>query len=153
MKTQDYQATVTATISAEEAVQKISQVPQWWTRGFVGKSSAPGDRFTVRFGETFVDFAVREVGAVRVVWEVTDCNLHWIEDKKEWRGTRVTFDLESRNGATEIRMTHVGLHPGAECYDNCKPGWDFYVGKSLKKLLSEHLGLPDGESGAGRRAR
>ena len=153
MRSKDYQATITAKVSAEEAIRRINQVSGWWTRGFKGTSSTPGDHFTVRFGETFVDFVIAELQpGTRVVWEVTDCNLHWITDKKEWKGTRVTWDLASKNGTTEIRMTHVGVHPGAECYDNCKQGWDFCVGKSLQKLLAEDVGLPDGDNASARRS-
>ncbi len=152
MSSQDYQATITAKVSAEEAFQRINQVSQWWTKGFTGKSGNRGDRFTVRFGDTFVDFQVSELDpGVRVAWEVTDCNLAWIKDKKEWKGTRILFDLAPKNGVTEVRMTHVGLVPTAECYDNCKPGWDFYIAKSLQKLLAEGVGLPDAEGG-GRRS-
>ena len=147
MKPKDYQATITARTSAEEAFQKINQVSQWWTKGFSGKASKLGDRFTVRFGETFVDFEIAELNPnKRIVWEVTNCNLAWIEDKTEWKGTRVVWELGQKNGTTEVRMTHAGLFPDAECYDSCKPGWDFYVTKSLQKLLSEGEGLPDRES-------
>jgi len=146
MDSPDYQATIAAEIPAEEAVRRIGQVPQWWTGGFTGMARAKGDRFTVRFGETFVDFTVAELEpGRRVVWEVTDCNLHWIANKAEWKGTRVVWELSSKNGMTEVRMTHVGVFPGAECWESCKPGWDFYVGKSLRKLLAENVGLPDGE--------
>ncbi len=142
----DYQATISAKVSTDEAFQKISKVSQWWTKGFTGKSSELGDRFTVRFGETFVDFKIAELKPnTRIVWEVTDCNLAWIGNKTEWKGTRVLWELTPKDGTTEVRMTHAGLVPGAECYDNCKPGWDFYVATSLRKLLAENKGLPDGE--------
>ncbi len=150
----DYQAVVTAKVSGDEAIRKINQVSQWWTKGVVGAPRRQGDRFSVRFGETFVDFEVAELDpGKRVVWNVTDCNLHWITNKKEWKGTQIVWQLSSKNGTTEVSMTHVGVFPGAECWDNCKPGWDFYVGESLKKLLAEDAGLPDGDSGARRAAR
>ena len=147
MASQDYNATIKVNTSAEEAFQKINKVSQWWTKGFSGKASKLGDRFTVRFGETFVDFEIAELDHNRkIVWEVTDCYLAWIKDKAEWKGTRVVWELAPNSGTTEVRMTHVGLVPDVECYANCKPGWDFYVSKSLLKLLAEGAGLPDGES-------
>jgi hypothetical protein len=146
MKPRDYQATIKAKTSAEEAFLKINKVSQWWTKGFSGKASKLGDRFAVRFGETFVDFEIVELNPnMRIVWEVTNCNLAWITNKTEWKGTRVVWELGQKNGTTEVRMAHVGLFPGVECYDACKPGWDFYVTKSLQKLLSEGVGLPDRE--------
>ena len=80
---------------------------------------------------------------VKVVWQVTDCNLHFVNDKKEWKDTSVVWEASPANGATQVRMTHVGLVPDVECYDNCKTGWDFFVGESLSKLLNENKGLPD----------
>jgi len=145
MASQDYRATIKANVSTEEALQKINRVSQWWTRGFSGESSAVGDCFSVRFGETFVDFRIAELNPDRIVWEVTNCNLAWISNKTEWKGTRVLWEMAAKNGSTEVTMTHVGLVPGAECYDSCKPGWDFYVTRSLHKLLAENVGLPDAE--------
>ena len=115
----------------------------WWTANFSGASGKVGDAFTVRFGETFVDFTVVEhVPTRRIVWRVTDCNLHFIEDKKEWKGTRVIFDLSSDGAATTVTMTHAGLMPDVECYENCRRGWNFFIKESLQKLLSENQGKP-----------
>lgn len=140
----DYQCAIQAGISPAEALSRINRVPDWWTKNFSGRSQNPGDQFTVRFGETFVDFQVSEVvPGKKVVWQVTDCNLHWINDKKEWKGTSIVWELSSNNGATLVQMTHAGLVPEAECYANCKTGWDFCVGESLLKLLTENEGLPD----------
>lgn len=144
MKQQDYSSTVTAKVTPEQAFERISRVADWWTRAFTGAAQKVGDTFTVRFGETFVDFKIREVvPGKNVVWQVTDCNLHWINDKKEWKETSVVWEASPVNGATRVKMTHVGLVPGVECYANCKEGWDFSVGKSLWKLLNENIGLPD----------
>ena len=56
------------------------------------------------------------------------------------------WEVSTEKGATKISMAHVGLVPGIECYEDCKAGWDFYVGESLLKLLTENKGLPDRES-------
>ncbi len=146
MMSRDYSATIEANVPVTDAFERISKVSEWWTKGFSGESSRIGDRFTVRFGDTFVDFTISELEPdTRIAWDVTDCNLAWIDDKTEWKGTRIVWELAPKNGATEVRMTHVGLLPDLECYDNCKGGWNFYVTKSLQKLLAENIGLPDGE--------
>jgi hypothetical protein len=80
----DYQRSIQADISPAEALSRISRVSDWWTKNVTGRSQNPGDAFTVRWGETFVDFKILEViPGKRVVWHVTDCNLPWINDKKE----------------------------------------------------------------------
>ena len=145
MTGQDYSASITANITAQEATERINRVADWWTTSFTGGSGKVGDAFTVRFGDTFVDFVVVElVPARKIVWRVTDCNLHFIEDKKEWKDTRVTLDISSDGGVTTVTMTHDGLAPGVECHENCERGWNFYVKESLQKLLRENHGLPDG---------
>jgi Activator of Hsp90 ATPase homolog 1-like protein len=146
MTGQDYSASITANITAQEATDRINRVADWWTASFTGASRLVGDAFTVRFGETFVDFAVVElVPARRIVWRVTDCNLHFIGDKKEWKDTRVVFDISSDGAATTVTMTHAGLMPGVECYEVCRKGWNFYIMESLQKLLRENQGIPDGQ--------
>jgi hypothetical protein len=143
MTGQDYSASITANITAQEATERINRVADWWTANFAGASAKVGDAFTVRFGETFVDFAVVElVPGRRIVWRVIDCNLHFIEDKKEWKDTRVVFDLLSDGAATTVTMTHAGLTPGVECYENCRKGWNFFIKESLQKLLLENQGKP-----------
>jgi hypothetical protein len=144
MAQKDYTATISANITPKEALVKISSVSDWWTRSFKGQAQKPGDTFTVRFGETFVDFKVIEViSEKKVVWQVSACNLHWIKNKTEWTNTQVVRDVSPEDRATRVRMTHVGLVPEVECYDSCKKGWNFYVGESLLKLLTQNKGLPD----------
>jgi hypothetical protein len=144
MTAQDYSASITANITAEEATERINRVADWWTASFTGASGRIGDTFTVRFGETYVDFAVTElVPAQRIVWWVTDCNLQFVEDKKEWKNTEVVFDISSDGAATTVTMTHSGLEPGVECYETCRKGWNFFITDSLQKLLIENQGMPD----------
>jgi hypothetical protein len=58
MTGQDYSVSITANITAEDATERINRVADWWTKSFTGASGKVGDAFTVRFGETFVNFAV-----------------------------------------------------------------------------------------------
>src|SRR5262249_50838012 len=125
-------------------IDRISRVPDWWTTGFTGASQKPGDTFTVRFGETFVDFKIVEViPEKRIVWQVTNSYLHRIKNKAKWNGTRIVRKIWTENETTTVRMTHVGLHPGVECYENCEIGWNFCFGESLLKLVSENKVLTD----------
>jgi hypothetical protein len=144
MTAQDYSASITANITAEQATERINRVADWWTASFTGASEKIGDTFSVRWGETFVDFAVMEfVPAKRIVWRVTDCNLPFVDDRKEWKDTEVVFDISSDGAATTVTMTHSGLEPQVECYEACTKGWNFFITESLQKLLTENKGMPD----------
>ncbi len=144
MKKEDYHNSITVSVPVKTAFEKITLVSEWWTKSFEGSSENPGDTFSVRFGKTFVDFKTIEViPRKKIIWQVTDCNLDWIEDKTEWKGTKLIWEISEEKGKTAINMTHEGLVPEAECYNDCRKGWNFYVEKSLYKLLTEDKGLPD----------
>lgn len=144
MRTEDYHSVITARISAEKAFQNINHVWEWWTTDFEGSSQNLNDLFTVRFGETFVTFKVVEsIPSKKIAWLVTDCYLHWLKDKKEWKNTQLDWKISSKGDATRIDFTHVGLVPEIECYNDCKKGWNFYSKESLKSLLTEGKGMPE----------
>ena len=143
MKKQDYQRSITADVTPEEAFDSINDVSAWWAKNVKGSSRRLDDVFTVDFGKTNVTFRVSEfIPGKAVTWEVTDCYLHWINDKKEWNGTSVRFEISKVREETRITMTHIGLAPGAECYNDCENGWNEHFGESLLKLLTEHAGFP-----------
>ncbi|HEU4718324.1 MAG TPA: SRPBCC domain-containing protein [Bacteroidia bacterium] len=144
MKKKDFHTTITVTASPEEALEKISRVNGWWAKNFQGKAGKLNDRFSVHFGKTFVDFEVSElVPGKKVVWKVTDCNLHWINNRKEWKGTEVVFEVSGKKNATQIDFTHIGLVPGVECYTDCEAGWTGHVTGSLVKFINEGKGMPE----------
>ena len=144
MKQQDFHCSIAAMVSPKEAFDSINQVSAWWAKNFEGSSQQSGDEFTVRFGPTFVQFKVAEsLAGKKSVWEVIDCNLHWIEDKTEWTGTRIVWEVTpTADGGSKIDFTHVGLVPEAECYSTCEPGWNQHVKVSLLNLMTKKKGLP-----------
>jgi hypothetical protein len=62
--------------------------------------------------------------------------LKFVEDKSEWNGTKLTFDIARRGEQTEVRFTHVGLLPEGECYDSCSSAWRFYINTSLRERIA-----------------
>jgi hypothetical protein len=138
-----YSTTISVNSTADEAMEKISQVDKWWAKKVNGSAEKLNDRFTADFGSTFVDFQIVEfVPSKKVVWQVTDCNLEWIKTKKEWNGTEVVFELSPKKNSTEITFTHVGLVPTFECYSDCEVGWNEHIGESLLAFINEGKGMP-----------
>jgi Activator of Hsp90 ATPase homolog 1-like protein len=143
MEKQDYTASILVRATADKAFKSINEVAAWWTENIEGSSEKLNDVFIVHFGEAFVTMKIVEsVPDKRVVWNVTDCYLHWLADKEEWKNTRIVFDISAEGDSTRIQFTHVGLTPQAECYDSCVKGWDQYIKDSLAKLIKEGKGLP-----------
>ncbi|HVZ96227.1 MAG TPA: hypothetical protein VG847_05085 [Chitinophagaceae bacterium] len=57
--------------------------------------------------------------------------------------TKIIFEIRNENNSISVDMTHEGLWPEMECYNDCRKGWDFYISESLCKLFSENKGIPE----------
>ena len=143
-KHQDFGLSLTVKASAKETLERISQVNLWWAKNFKGKANILNDRFSVYFENTFVDFRISKIiPDKKIIWLVTDCNLHWISDKKEWNGTQVIWSLTEQSGKTQIKFVHKGLTQESECYESCKPGWTHHINDSLLRLIETGTGFPE----------
>jgi hypothetical protein len=143
MKT-DYHAMIEVHCSAQKAFDAICRVSAWWTENTDGDTVHPNGEFTVRFGETFSRFKIIEyIPGQKLVWHVLDCNLHWMNDKKEWKDTKILWQITGSGNSSRIIMTHIGLNAGIECFEDCTKGWNHYVTVSLFKLIEEGKGEPD----------
>jgi hypothetical protein len=144
MKTRDYTCSIQSSVSAKEAYDKVARVSEWWAKDFKGSARNLGDTFTVRFGETFVDFKISEaVPDSRIVWQVANCYLPWLKDKTEWNGTSADWEISSSRGITTVTFTHHGLTPDVECFGACEKGWNGHIQKSLLNLLNVGKGFPE----------
>lgn len=143
MENNNFSSSISANISAAEAIKKISNVPAWWGVAFTGNAEKQGDTFTITMGgDSFFNFTVTELmPGKRIVWLVTDCNMPWYNDKKEWAGTRLIFDLEENNGVTAVTFTHEGLTPAVECWNDCELGWTHWIKTSLFAYLTTGQGV------------
>ena len=143
MGSNDFSSSISAKISADEAIKKISNVPGWWGVTFTGSAKKQDDKFTVKMGgESFFDFTVAElIPGQRVVWFVEDCNMPWYSDKKEWADTRLIFDLREHNGVTELNFKHEGLTSDIECYKDCASGWTHWIKTSLFSYFTTGQGI------------
>jgi len=136
MKQQDYTTSITVNAAPPDVFKDINNVQDWWTRDFEGSSKKTGDVFTVHFGETFITIKIIElVPDKKILWHVIDCNKHWLKDKKEWKDTKISWEISSTDSGTKINFTHIGLAPGMECYTGCERAWNSYIEESLYKLL------------------
>jgi len=144
MKEQDYTVNITVNATAQDAFESINNVSKWWTENLEGSSQNLSDEFTVRFGDVHVSKQkiVEVIPGKKVVWLVTDSKLNFIEDKHEWTGTKISFDITENENKTQIRFTHLGLVPECECFDACSNAWNPYIQQSLWSLISTGNGQP-----------
>jgi hypothetical protein len=144
METKNYQAAITVHATPEKSYEAVTHVRDWWGQDLEGNSEKLHDVFTIHFGDTYVTFKIDEaVPSKKITWLVTDSYLPFLNDKTEWTNTSIVFELTKQNDETIIDMTHVGLTPAVECYDECKQGWDFYIKQSLLKFINTGEGAPN----------
>ena len=143
MGNNNFSSSISAKISADEAIKKISKVPEWWGVSFTGNAERQNDKFIIKMSEdSYFNFTVTElIPNKRVVWLVTDCNMPWYSDKKEWANTKLIFDINEQNGMTDLKFTHEGLTPEVECWKDCEPGWTHWIKTSLFSYLTTGKGL------------
>jgi len=140
----DFHISISTNISAKEAFEKISKVGDWWLTSFKGKALEIDDAFSVimgAHGNTHFKIVEAVLGK-KIVWLVTDCHLSNYKDKKEWKNTKMVFELTETNGKTKLDFTHVGLTSDMECYSDCEWGWNHYITGSLPKFFETGKGTP-----------
>jgi hypothetical protein len=80
----------------------------------------------------------------KIVWHVVDATLSFVENKTEWKGSDIVFDISRKEDKTEVRFTHQGLVPAHECYNDCSNAWGLLINGNLKNLIvtGEHQPSP-----------
>lgn len=136
--------------SPQQVFDAINDVRAWWTGDIEGPTDRLGETFTYRYKDFHRSHhkVVELTPGRRIVWETTDADLSSFKDTAEWIGTRVIFDIATNGRQTEVRFTHEGLVPRFQCYGDCSGAWGFFVGESLRSLITTGRGLaPPATSG------
>ncbi len=139
MRNKSYTATIEVSKSLKEVFDRISEVPEWWSKDFEGSSAKLNDEFIISHGDLHYSKQklVEVVPGKKVVWLVTDSKLNWLErDKTEWTNTRMVFDLKTEGDFTVVDFMHEGLYPEQECYSRCSQGWDLVIKDRLFNYIT-----------------
>jgi hypothetical protein len=70
----------------------------------------------------------------KIVWEVIESNLSFLDNPKEWEKTKLQFDISEKENKTKITFTHAGLVPHIECFEQCSNAWTQYLFNLNKQL-------------------
>lgn len=132
-----------------EVFEAITDVRGWWSGQIDGETGRPGDEFTYRYEELHLcQILVTQADPGRkVTWLVLDGGPAFTQNKQEWRGTTISFEISQAGGQTEVRFTHRGLVPQVECFGACSSAWGSYVNGSLRSLITTGQGYPSPASG------
>ena len=144
MSGQSFTTSFTVDRTPEQVFAAVLDVPAWWMTTIDGDTRAVGDEFSFRVPDVHhCRMRVTElVPGERVVWQVVENHMTFIDDQSEWLGTEIRFEISPVDGGSELRFTHDGLVPTYECYDICRNAWSFYVGDSLRRLAATGQGEP-----------
>jgi uncharacterized protein YndB with AHSA1/START domain len=155
--TEHLTATTSVDHTPDEVFAAITDVRGWWSENLIGATAALHDEFVftddaeyagqaARSGDgiRFARFRLTEVvPGKRMVWQVVDSYLSFVEDHDEWTGTRVVFVVTAGPDGTTVDFTHEGLSAaGSECFEACSRGWTFYITESLPRLIATGTGRP-----------
>lgn len=129
----------------EEVYRAINDVRSWWSGRIDGDTDELGGEFRYRYKELHDSRqkVTRLVPGKRIVWSVVEGTLAFVENKGEWKGTEVVFDISGKGDKTEVRFTHRGLSPACECYDRCAGGWDAFINGNLRKWITTGKAPPN----------
>ncbi|MGH2642799.1 MAG: SRPBCC family protein [Chitinophagaceae bacterium] len=137
MGNKDFVTTILVDQTPMEVYNAINNVRGWWSGEIEGDTGSLGAEFTYQVPgihwskQKITTFIPGE----KVVWHVSDATLNFVENKNEWKGTDIVFDIAKKGDKTEVRFTHKGLEPAYECYNNCSNAWNILINKNLLNLI------------------
>jgi len=161
MTTPDFTTTILVDQSPKEAFNAISNPRGWWSEEIEGDTNQLNAVFNYHF-EDIHRCRIKLIEVIpdrKIVWLVMDNYFkpgifnevsHQLtggdgimNDKTEWTGTKICFEIAEIGIKTQIRFTHLGLVPAYECFDVCSNAWNHYIGESLLSLISTGKGQPN----------
>jgi len=142
MEQQDFTTSILVDQTPMEAFDAINNVRAWWPGEIEGNTTKLHDEFIYRYKKIHYSKQklVEVIPAKKVVWLVTDSSLNFVENKSEWTGTKIIFEISEKDNKTQIRFTHLGLVPKNECFDSCSNAWSDIIRKGLRGLITTGKG-------------
>ncbi len=138
METHDFTTTLLVDQSPNAVFNAVNQPQNWWSGEIEGSSSKLNDEFTYRYKD--IHFSKQRVVEMipdrKVVWQVIDSRLNFVENKDEWTGTEIIFEITPHDNQTQVRFTHCGLIPTGECYNDCSNAWSQLIRQGLFSLIT-----------------
>jgi hypothetical protein len=145
MTTSDFNISFLVDQTSAEVFNAVNNVRGWWSERIDGGTDKLNDEFTYQRWDLH-KCTMRLIEVIpdkKVVWLVLDNYFSFTEDKTEWIGTTIEFEITEKDGKTQLHFTHRGLVPAYECYDICFDAWTSYIKGSLKNLITTGKGQPN----------
>ncbi len=149
MENKDFTSTIIVDKSAAETFAAIKNFRGWWSEDIEGATDKPGETFFYHYKDIHLCKIklVEETPEKKLVYTVVDNEFSFTNDKTEWIGTQLVFELTQEGQKTKVIFTHRGLVPEYECYNVCNDAWTGFIQKSLKDLINTGKGQPNPKDG------
>ena len=104
METTDFSSTIVVDEKPEEVFNAINNIRGWWSEEIEGNTDQLNEIFKYHYEDVhrckikIIEFVPNK----KVVWEVLDNYFKFTQDKTEWIGTKIIFDISEKNGKTQL---------------------------------------------------
>jgi len=145
MNNHDFSIGITVDATAEEVFDAINNVRGWWSEEIEGSTEFLNDKFNYHYKDVHIAKMklIEIIPHEKVVWKVLDNYFKFTEDKSEWAGNEIIFEIIEKDNQTHLQFTQLGLVPDYECYEICRDAWSNYISNSLRNLISTGKGTPN----------
>ena len=145
MKDQDFTTSFSVDQTPEEVFKAIKNVRGWWSEEIEGATDKLGAEFTYQYEDVHLcKVKITEfISGKKVAWLVLDNYFDFTEDKTDWKGIKIIFEVSKQDDKTQLRFTHEGLVPEYECFNVCSNAWGSYINGSLRNLIETGKGRPN----------
>ena len=129
----------------EEVFNAINNVRGWWSEEIEGSTNKLNDEFKYHYQDVHACKMklIEVIPQEKVVWLVLENYFKFTQDKSEWVGTKIIFEIIKKDNKTQLTFTHQGLVPEYECFEVCSNAWSQYVQHSLFSLITTAKGQPN----------
>ena len=146
MSNQNFNVTLLVDQTPEEVFYAVTDVRKWWSGYYAEEIEGSTEKLNDEFKYHYEDVhrshmkLIEVIPDKKVVWFVVDNYFKFTQDKSEWTGTKIIFEIAEKDNKTEMRFTHQGLVPAYECYEICRDAWTGYIQKSLRNFITTGKG-------------
>ena len=122
-----------------DAITTQDGLSKWWTEKTIAKSEVDFVN-EFRFGEQYHN-------KMRVTQLILHKSIQWVCEvgEQEWIDTKISFNLEVKEGKTILRFAQRDWQEATEFYESCNFQWGYYM-QSLKMLCETGNGMPHQDS-------
>ena len=145
MKTSNFTTTLLVDETPEQVFNAVNNVRGWWSQEIEGDTDKLNAEFIYHYKDVHISkMKITEfVPGKRITWLVMENYFNFTNDKNEWKGNKIIFEITQKGNKTELQFTQEGLVPAYECYDVCHDAWTNYIQKSLRSLITTGKGQPN----------